>query len=150
MPGYGEELFQDAAAAAKCLCPICRGVWYQAAKCTSCRHVFCRTCIDKWTRVSKACPLCRTDIKDIEDFDAPLLTMYCFNRQLGCDVVVNVNTARDHDCSYRQERMRRILETLPLPRSTKRLMNAQKIYRDMKYWNNKCWPSKRFFLEPQI
>ena len=45
-------------------CPIC----YEAVSAktqikTSCKHVFHRTCLQRWTRDHNSCPLCRANIR---------------------------------------------------------------------------------------
>ena len=40
-------------------CPICYNFTYDFTRPNSCMHSFCRTCITKWSKKRKKCPLCR-------------------------------------------------------------------------------------------
>ncbi|XP_015377309.1 PREDICTED: E3 ubiquitin-protein ligase RNF8-B-like [Diuraphis noxia] len=43
-------------------CPICNE-WLFKATSANCNHTFCETCIKKWLKINKACPVCRTSIQ---------------------------------------------------------------------------------------
>ena len=44
-------------------CPICyEEIKGKDAKVTSCKHLFHRECLEKWTRENSTCPMCRTII----------------------------------------------------------------------------------------
>lgn len=53
--------------AAECECPICQET-IATPKITSCRHTFCQACLDKWLETNNTCPMCRTQIRDINNF----------------------------------------------------------------------------------
>jgi hypothetical protein len=40
-------------------CPICLGRVSAATRPSSCLHIFCSFCINKWKKSSKKCPMCR-------------------------------------------------------------------------------------------
>lgn len=46
------------------VCAIClvemRGATGEKAVPETCRHMFCRSCLETWTRLSRACPLCKS------------------------------------------------------------------------------------------
>ena len=37
-------------------CPLCLGVFVDPVMCTNCQNVYCKKCIDDWTKKSKQCP----------------------------------------------------------------------------------------------
>ncbi|XP_016663524.1 E3 ubiquitin-protein ligase rnf8-B [Acyrthosiphon pisum] len=43
-------------------CPICNE-WLFKATSANCNHTFCETCIKKWLKINKTCPVCRTSIQ---------------------------------------------------------------------------------------
>ncbi|CAH1721118.1 unnamed protein product [Aphis gossypii] len=43
-------------------CPICNE-WLFKATSANCNHTFCETCIKKWLKINKTCPVCRTPIQ---------------------------------------------------------------------------------------
>ncbi|XP_025196325.1 postreplication repair E3 ubiquitin-protein ligase RAD18-like [Melanaphis sacchari] len=43
-------------------CPICNE-WLFKATSANCNHTFCETCIKKWLKINKSCPVCRTTIE---------------------------------------------------------------------------------------
>jgi len=44
-------------------CPICFGhISSQSKTTTSCKHVFHRACLERWTEENSTCPLCRHEI----------------------------------------------------------------------------------------
>ena len=40
-------------------CPICYQLLYHAYQPNNCTHLYCKKCIDIWTKIKKQCPLCR-------------------------------------------------------------------------------------------
>ena len=50
-------------------CPICLGRVHIASKPYYCNHIFCLTCINKWHKLSKKCPVCRREIHSISKID---------------------------------------------------------------------------------
>ena len=51
----------------ECKCPICQEPT-ATPKTTSCRHTFCQSCLDKWLETKHTCPMCRTKIRDTNNF----------------------------------------------------------------------------------
>ncbi|CAI6343156.1 unnamed protein product [Macrosiphum euphorbiae] len=43
-------------------CPICNE-WLFKATSANCNHTFCETCINKWLKINKTCPVCHTSIQ---------------------------------------------------------------------------------------
>ncbi|XP_060836072.1 E3 ubiquitin-protein ligase LNX-like [Rhopalosiphum padi] len=43
-------------------CPICNE-WLLKATSANCNHTFCDSCIKKWLKIKKTCPVCRTPIQ---------------------------------------------------------------------------------------
>ncbi len=43
------------------ICPICQEEWEQPIRNERCSHVFCRSCLQEWTRTHNSCPMCRKD-----------------------------------------------------------------------------------------
>jgi hypothetical protein len=46
-------------------CAVCSEVYVFASTVVACGHTFCESCIERWNEKSNACPICRSDIKDI-------------------------------------------------------------------------------------
>lgn len=44
------------------ICPICKGYFIDATTITECLHTFCRSCIVKYLRNSKYCPVCDVQV----------------------------------------------------------------------------------------
>ncbi|CAG0905467.1 unnamed protein product [Cyprideis torosa] len=44
------------------VCASCLGVVYQPVEVQPCLHMFCKACIEDWTRVDSTCPKCRNPI----------------------------------------------------------------------------------------
>lgn len=42
------------------LCPICQEDWFEPVRNDACPHVFCRGCLEEWTRIHQSCPMCRS------------------------------------------------------------------------------------------
>ncbi len=45
-------------------CSICMSSKTTDKTTTKCGHVFCKECIEKWTRDHNTCPICRSQIKE--------------------------------------------------------------------------------------
>lgn len=55
-------------------CPICYDtISGKNSKVTSCKHMFHRTCLERWTKEHTTCPLCRTSIASVAQ---PLPVIY--------------------------------------------------------------------------
>ena len=46
-------------------CPICYSFFSKVSKPDACNHFFCLSCISRWTKFKKQCPLCRAKFKYI-------------------------------------------------------------------------------------
>ena len=62
--GFYEDQFEK-----EVRCPICLGRVSNASKPSSCIHIFCSLCINKWLKLSNKCPVCRTQIGELNKVD---------------------------------------------------------------------------------
>lgn len=49
----------------KLICPICLKECSKPKRPNICEHIFCYTCISKWIKIKKCCPMCRRHIDRI-------------------------------------------------------------------------------------
>ena len=50
----------------KSICPICYNLVKKIYQMKTCNHIFCNFCINKWSKISNKCPICRTNFKYIK------------------------------------------------------------------------------------
>ncbi|KAH0475009.1 MAG: hypothetical protein KVP17_005067 [Porospora cf. gigantea B] len=82
LPARASPVFISSAQARRDLtCGICLECWHPSPLATSCRHVFCQTCIVHWLVSKSSCPICRAplfhrDLQQPNDWtDAALLRL---------------------------------------------------------------------------
>ncbi|KAM0789474.1 hypothetical protein ACM66B_000294 [Microbotryomycetes sp. NB124-2] len=96
--------YVDAQSSASLDCPICRAPFVQPVMSPQCQHVFCQQCIHRALSTTKSCPIDRTRLEPIELVRAPRiiehlcdeLQVYCSNKQLGCDAVLERSALDRH------------------------------------------------------
>lgn len=86
-------------------CAICSDVFFIPHMVIECGHIFCKSCIRKWTRIKQSCPTCRIPILKIPIINRNCITekinslkYHCDNKD--CKDVVNVDnefrSIKDH------------------------------------------------------
>jgi hypothetical protein len=62
--GFFEDLLEK-----EVRCPICLGRVSKASAPDSCNHTFCFLCLEKWSKSSNKCPICRRFFTKIKAVD---------------------------------------------------------------------------------
>lgn len=101
------------------LCAICHCVLFNPTEASTCRHVFCRSCIMTWlnsgAQGARTCPTCRSAMTSYNLRRAlpalcnviGRLVMRCVNHGAGCSTQLKVEQLETHlriDCQCVRER----------------------------------------------
>ena len=73
------------------LCPICYDK--SASESVDCKHKFCSTCLDTWTKINSTCPLCRAPIQRADY--TQLLILLSLYLNLGVNATLLVKRPTD-------------------------------------------------------
>ncbi|RWS03949.1 E3 ubiquitin-protein ligase NRDP1-like isoform X2 [Dinothrombium tinctorium] len=94
------------------ICAICRAVFDDPLCLTKCGHTYCKSCILRWLRERKTCPIDGSEVCEMNALiSAPLivkniiglLLIHCDYELNGCREVVALENLREHceKCKYR-------------------------------------------------
>ena len=100
--GFDLEQFPNEDIGSGLICSICTGVLEKPLE-TSCQHLFCGECIQKWLSRRKSCPRCR---KNITTTDL---------RQVLPDLK-NILSKQKINCEYKSNGCKELVTTEALPR----------------------------------
>ena len=107
--GFDLERFPSEEIGSELICSICAGVLEKPLE-TSCQHLFCGECIQKWLSKRKSCPHCRknittADLRQVLPALKKILNkqkINCEYKSNGCKELVTIETLPKHlsSCSY--------------------------------------------------
>eukprot|EP00475_Leptophrys_vorax_P001846 TRINITY_DN11032_c0_g1_i1.p1 TRINITY_DN11032_c0_g1~~TRINITY_DN11032_c0_g1_i1.p1 ORF type:complete len:449 (+),score=76.19 TRINITY_DN11032_c0_g1_i1:8-1354(+) len=71
------------------LCMICQNVLLDPRQLSGCKHSYCKSCLDQWSKLQKRCPACRTTMQENAPNEKATehitkLQVKCRNHDMGC------------------------------------------------------------------